>query len=113
MRLFKIIETKEFGYIVVPQETILCPFCNNIMLLHKFYAVYDPRGFYHVDVHLKCTYCGFYAIFGVPINAEEYSKLRGSKLNNVFLYGELSRKIAKYYKVENVVAERLRKWGYW
>ncbi len=107
MRLYKIIRFQD-DYIIVPTIQFKCPFCNHDMLFHDYLVQIAAQGFYHADIHLKCSYCGFYATFGIPISSGEYQKLKNSKWHRrivdkdiIYLYPDLE------------LEKRLESWGYW
>ena len=112
--MWKIIKFKD-TLIPWPSEDLFCPFCGSKLWLHDFFVrKYDSRGqrFYHVDVHMKCPECSFYATFGVPLSVEDYERLRTSSFEGRVLINE----IKELYRDEDdhvKLAERLRRWGYW
>jgi hypothetical protein len=83
-------------------DRLKCPFCAGIMYPHPpttsgpTDAIGYPGGF-QIDLRFKCSRCGYLAVFGVPITAEEYEHFRGKEVETP----------------EAEVAERLQALGYW
>ena len=119
---WKLVKT-ERGYIPVPEFPMICPFCGEVMLLHRFSAHqqrqvmgYPPRmgEFYHVDINLKCPNCGWYTVFGVPISKDDFYKLRDSGLARKLINLEDVLLVAKIYNADmKKIEERLKALGYW
>jgi len=113
MRHWKIVKHGVLGHIPAPIEPLKCPFCENNLILHDFRASWASQGFYHVDVHMKCHKCDFWACFGVPITPEEHLKLNRSPVHGRVLTHEITS-IKDVYKFnEAEIKERLKRFGYW
>ncbi len=95
-------------YIILPKEPLFCPFCKSLMLFHDYLVQLSSQGWYHADIHMKCSYCGFYATFGIPIYHDEYEKLKNSKWHRRIL----DKEIVFLYPDEDI-KKRLETWGYW
>ena len=96
-------------YLVLPEQEVKCPFCGSKMLLHAVHPYWQTGfAFNHVDVHMKCYKCGFFAIFGLAIDNETYKKLDQSRLTRRVLKWE----IYEIYKLKEI-RERLKKLEYW
>jgi len=116
VRRWRIVETPEFGPVVLPKEELYCPFCGGRMLLHAFYPRKQgpPYNFCHVDVNLKCVECDFYTIFGVPASEEEVEKLKKSRLASHVITREEALKVAELMEISaEALKERLKLLGYW
>ena len=114
MQKWGIVKT-EYGYVPIPDFDLRCPFCGDRMLLHRFFASYSvSEKIYHFDVHVKCIYCSFYAIFGVPCDRETVEKLQKSSLCGKIINREVALKLSEYYHVDtSIVEKRLKALGYW
>ena len=108
MRLWELREV-EGDHIIAPTVDLRCPLCNEPLLLHDFRAYRASQGFFHVDVHMKCPKCSLWLTFGVPIDREEFDKLRRSKYHDKILLWEVLR----LAPISEEVAKRLERWGYW
>ena len=107
-RIWKL-EEFDGDYIIVPTKTLFCPFCGEEMLLHDYMvaqASAKQGGFLHADVHMKCPYCDFWCVFGVPITKDEFEKLRKSKWHRKILRKEI-------LKFKENMKEKLEQFGYW
>lgn len=54
------------GFKISFGQSLMCPKCNSLMML--LHVVMDNWPYTHCDLALKCSLCGFEALFGVPIN---------------------------------------------
>jgi len=109
MRPYKLVKL-EGDYIIIPDHAISCPFCGHEMLFHDYLVQFASQGFFHADIHLKCSYCGFYATFGIPITSSEYDKLRNSKWHRKIILRSITE---LYPELKESINERLKSWGYW
>lgn len=124
MDSWKIVET-ERGYVIIPvDDRIRCPHHGELLLPHDFYPhEYRAGGkqFCHVDVHLKCPICGFWATYGVAVSKEDYEKLRSSPLKNQPFTDEVVELMMRMRdegaelseKDVELIKERLKLLGYW
>ena len=105
--------------IILPFHKPLCPMvwgdhiCYGELILHHFVCQkHDTRPpHYHCDVHLKCSRCGHFTTFGLPIPEELFDELRKSRFHNKVLRMELKEIYGS--EVPEEVKERLRSWGYY
>jgi len=106
-------EIKEWkgGKVVVPKFDLRCCFCGGKMLLHDFICV-QSRGFKHVDVHVKCSNCGWWTIFGLATDEKIWMELRRSKHHNK-IFREDVLELIEDEEVKEKVGRRLKEWGYW
>ncbi len=114
-RLWRIVKVGN-DYVPAPEKPMYCPICGEEVIIHDFHTHYQRDiGFYHVDIHAKCTYCGHYMTFGVPITEEEAGKLYRSKYHGKLLVREV-KEILEALGRKNLaekINERLKTWGYW
>ena len=109
MRKWKL-DKYEGAYIVKPTIELKCPFCGERLLLHAFHTSMS-RGFYHVDVDMKCSNCSGFFVFGVPITKGEYDILSKSRYNNYVFRDEI---IDLYDDIDlEEIKSRLKSWSYW
>lgn len=108
---WSIVETTQ-GYAIWPSPELLkCVKCGGKMVLHDF-AARKSSNIYHCDVHLKCLECSYWETYGVPLSEEEYKILSSSPLNfRIALREELIPILPE--SEAKIVAERLKKMGYW
>lgn len=114
---WRLIKTDKYGWVPAPYGNIYCPICSSFMVLHRFFGGHASRGFYHIDVEVKCTQCGLVLIFGVPTTMENVERVRSSPMHHKTLTHEVND-IIKIWNIEGsfeekIVKERLRRWGYW
>ncbi len=103
--------------VMFPKENITCPICSHDLLIHNFIATFTTQhSFYHCDVHCKCSFCGYYAVFGIPITKEECEELKKSKLHGKVFKEDLMKiyhnKI-EYNKSYELIKKKLEYYGYW
>ena len=111
--IWEVRETK-LGVAILPRQPLQCPICGGFLLLHDF-RCYDERahGFRHIDIHMKCPECGFFATFGLPISKEDWERLRKSPLHGRVLKEEAVELAEELGLKVGEGAEHLRSWGYW
>ena len=110
-RAWKVVKINN-DYIIVPTQPLFCPICSHRILIHDFRAYYSAQKFYHCDIHAKCSYCGLYLTFGIPISADEYARLRSSRLHGKVITHEILN-IIEEKELQETIREKLRTWGYW
>jgi len=110
LSFWRIIDSED-GYIILPDGLLFCPFCKSPMLLHNFHASQAHEGFYHCDVRMKCPFCSFLAIFGVPVDKEGFKRLKTSKLHGKVLRHEVVALCNEGWA--KIIEERLKSLGYW
>jgi len=104
---------KEKKYIY-PAKPLLCPFCKIPLILHDFSPLYTRRyNFFHVDIHMKCPNCSFWATFGVPITEADYSVLMDSPYKGKVLKDELLEMQILTAEESALIRKRLEALGYW
>ena len=109
LRFWSVKET-ERGAVILPTKPLYCPVCGSPLILHDFQASKLP--FHHSDIHLKCSRCGFFMTFGIPITPEEYKRLWGSPLRGKILKWELKEVQPEIYDKAGI-GDKLKTWGYW
>jgi len=106
--------TKVSGeYIILPETSKYCPFCDTELVIHRFRVSYQPhKRFWHCDVAMKCPKCSWFTLFGVPISKEDADKLRSSKYHGQDLTDELLE-LDLDDEQKKIIEERLKSLGYW
>ena len=100
-----------------PEKPLYCPLCGNPILLHDFRAYRSTHGFYYCDVHAKCTYCGLYLTFGIPLDPNDYNRLVNSRYHGKIMTKEIQEILSEIEELniedKKRVSDRLACLGYW
>jgi len=100
--------------IIYPKTPLICPFCRTSLILHDFSPLYTRRyNFFHVDIHMKCPNCSFWATFGVPISSADYELLMSSPYKGKVLKDELFKMQILTAEETVLIRKKLESLGYW
>ena len=67
----------------IPKGKIVCPICGSNEVYFKECHAFKHwvGGQYRVDIHVKCSKCGYVMTFGVHLSEKEFDKIEKKKLH--------------------------------